>query len=191
MTGGGLREVANPSELFLFEAGEPVPGAAVFAGIEGARPVLVEIQALVSPSTLAAPRRAVVGWDGARLSMLLAVLDARCGLDFGRHDVFLNVAGGLRIAEPAADLAAAAALCSSLFDRALPKTYVVFGEVALSGAVRPVNQSDARLKEAQKLGFSGALAPHPVKPGAAAESLDIVNAETLADLIAWVKRNDS
>jgi len=185
MTGAGLREVANPSELFLSEPGEPVPGAAVFAGIEGTRPVLVEIQALVSPSTLAAPRRAVVGWDGARLSMLLAVLDARAGLDFGRHDVFLNVAGGLRIGEPAADLAAAAALCSSLFDRPLPKTSVVFGEVALSGAVRPVNQTDARLKEAQKLGFSGALAP----AGAKASALDIVNAETLGDLIAWVRRN--
>ncbi|MCB2114579.1 MAG: DNA repair protein RadA [Parvularculaceae bacterium] len=186
MTGRGLREVANPSELFLSEPGEPVPGAAVFAGVEGTRPVLVEIQALVSPSTLAAPRRAVVGWDGARLSMLLAVLDARCGLDFGRHDVFLNVAGGLRIAEPAADLAAAAALCSSLFDRPLAKTYVVFGEVALSGAVRPVNQADARLKEAQKLGFAGALAP----AGAKGESLDIVSAETLGDLIGWVKRGD-
>lgn len=185
MTGAGLREVANPSELFLSEPGEPVPGAAVFAGIEGTRPVLVEIQALVSPSTLAAPRRAVVGWDGARLSMLLAVLDARCGLDFGRHDVFLNVAGGLRIGEPAADLAAAAALCSSLFDRPLPKTAVVFGEVALSGAVRPVNQTDARLKEAQKLGFSGALAP----AGAKAQALDIVNAETLGDLISWVRRS--
>ena len=133
------------------------------------------------------PRRAVVGWDSARLSMLLAVLDARCGLDFGRHDVFLNVAGGLRINEPAADLAAAAALFSSLVGRALPKTYVVFGEVALSGAVRPVNQTDARLKEAQKLGFSGALAP----AGAKAPALDIVNAETLGDLIEWVKRFDS
>ncbi len=186
MTGAGLREVANPSELFLSEPGEAVPGAAVFAGIEGTRPVLVEIQALVSPSTLVAPRRAVVGWDSARLSMLLAVLDARCGLDFGRHDVFLNVAGGLRINEPAADLAAAAALFSSLVGRALAKTYVVFGEVALSGAVRAVNQIDARLKEAQKLGFSGALAP----AGAKAAALDIVNAETLGDLIDWVKRFD-
>jgi DNA repair protein RadA/Sms len=183
MTGAGLREVANPSELFLSEHGEPAPGAAVFAGIEGTRPVLVEIQALVSPSTLAAPRRAVVGWDAARLSMLLAVLDARAGLDFGRHDVFLNVAGGLRITEPAADLAAAAALCSSLFDRALPRTAVVFGEVALSGAVRPVNQSDARLKEASKLGFSEALAP----AGARADGLAIVNAETLSDLLQWVR----
>lgn len=184
MTGAGLREVANPSELFLSEAGAPVPGAAVFAGIEGTRPVLVEIQALVSPSSLAAPRRAVVGWDGARLSMLLAVLDARCGLDFGRHDVFLNVAGGLRIVEPAADLAAAAALCSSLFDRALPGTAVVFGEVALSGAVRPVTKADARLNEARKLGFAGALAPGSHR----AAGLTIVNAESLADLIGWVKR---
>ncbi len=185
MTGAGLREVANPSELFLSEPGTPAPGAAVFAGIEGTRPVLVEIQALVSPSTLAAPRRAVVGWDSARLSMLLAVLDARCGLDFGRHDVFLNVAGGLRIAEPAADLAAAAALCSSLFDMALPKTFVVFGEVALSGAVRPVNQAEARLKEAQKLGFLGALAP----AGGKSASLEVVPAESLGDLTAWVRRS--
>jgi DNA repair protein RadA/Sms len=185
MTGAGLREVANPSELFLSEPGEPVPGAAVFAGVEGTRPVLVEIQALVSPSSLAAPRRAVVGWDSARLSMLLAVLDARCGLDFGRHDVFLNVAGGLRISEPAADLAAAAALVSSLFGRPLPKTFVMFGEVALSGAVRPVTQADARLKEARKLGFKGALAP----PGADDSDLNVVNAETLGDLLGWVRRD--
>jgi DNA repair protein RadA/Sms len=183
MTGAGLREVANPSELFLSETGEPVSGAAVFAGIEGTRPVLVEFQALVSPSSLAAPRRAVVGWDGARLSMLLAVLDARCGLDFGRHDVFLNVAGGMRVSEPAADLAAAAALCSSLFDAALPPDWVVFGEVALSGAIRPVNQTDARLKEAKKLGFAGALAP----AGAEDASLALRNAASLADLIAWTK----
>ncbi|MBB5519924.1 DNA repair protein RadA [Amphiplicatus metriothermophilus] len=185
MTGAGLRPVPNPSELFLSRGGEPVSGAAVFAGIEGTRPVLVEFQALVSPSSLAAPRRAVVGWDSARLSMLLAVLDARCGLDFGRHDVFLNVAGGLRIAEPAADLAAAAALCSSLFDRPLPADRVAFGEVALSGAVRPVTQAEARLGEARKLGFSGALAPAAV----AAKSTEIAVApvETLADLVAWIR----
>ncbi|MCB9954686.1 MAG: DNA repair protein RadA [Parvularculaceae bacterium] len=183
MTGSGLREVSNPSELFLSESGEPVSGAAVFAGVEGTRPVLVEIQALVSPSSLAAPRRAVVGWDSARLSMLLAVLDARCGLDFGRHDVFLNVAGGMRISEPAADLAAAAALCSSLFDRALPKDWVVFGEVALSGAIRPVNQTDARLKEAKKLGFSGALAPS----AAQGDAIKVAPAATLADLVGWTR----
>lgn len=183
MSGAGLKEVANPSELFLTSGDRDVSGAAVFAGIEGTRPVLVEIQALVSPSSLAAPRRAVVGWDGARLSMLLAVLDARAGLDFGRHDVFLNVAGGLRIAEPAADLAAAAALCSSLFDAPLPRDRVVFGEVALSGAVRPVNQTEARLKEARKLGFSGALAP----TGAANDALHVTEAATLADLVAWAR----
>ncbi len=184
MTGAGLREVPNPSELFLTEGGAPVSGAAVFAGVEGTRPVLVEIQALVSPSSLAAPRRAVVGWDSARLSMLLAVLDARCGLEFGRHDVFLNVAGGMRIQEPAADLAAAAALCSSLFEQPLPRDWVVFGEVALSGAVRPVTQADARLKEAGKLGFAAAFAP----PGAAAPAIEVKTAETLSDLIDWVRR---
>ncbi len=183
MAGDGLREVANPSELFLTGGDAAVSGAAVFAGIEGTRPVLVEIQALVSPSSLASPRRAVVGWDSARLSMLLAVLDARAGLDFGRHDVFLNVAGGLRIAEPAADLAAAAALCSSLFDSPLPRDRVVFGEVALSGAVRPVNQTEARLKEAKKLGFGGALAP----AGAQSGTLKVVEAETLADLARWAR----
>ncbi|MBY0423337.1 MAG: DNA repair protein RadA, partial [Parvularculaceae bacterium] len=183
MTGAGLREVSNPSELFLTEGGAPVSGAAVFAGIEGTRPVLVEIQALVSPSSLAAPRRAVVGWDGARLSMLLAVLDARCGLEFGRCDVFLNVAGGLRIQEPAADLAAAAALMSSLFDAPLPRDWVVFGEVALSGAIRPVNQPDARLKEAAKLGFAGALAP----AGLVDPALRLHAAAALTDLVDWVR----
>lgn len=183
MTGAGLREVSNPSELFLSEAGASVSGAAVFAGIEGTRPVLVEIQALVSPSSLAAPRRAVVGWDSPRLSMLLAVLDARCDLDFGRHDVFLNVAGGMRVSEPAADLAAAAALVSSLFDRPLPGDWVVFGEVALSGAIRPVNQTEARLKEAHKLGFAGALTP----AGVDSEALKIAPAAALGELVAWVR----
>ncbi len=184
MTSMGLREVANPSELFLSRNEAPVSGAAVFAGVEGTRPVLVEIQALVSPSSLAAPRRAVVGWDSARLSMLLAVLDARCGLEFGRHDVFLNIAGGMRISDPAADLAAAAALVSSLFDTAMPQDWVVFGEVALSGAVRPVSQADARLKEAQKLGFAGALAPHSSNT----EGIKTRTVSALADMIAWIRK---
>lgn len=187
MTGLGLREVSNPSELFLSEGGAPSPGAAVFAGVEGTRPVLVEIQALVSPSSLASPRRAVVGWDSARLSMLIAVLDTRCGLDFSRHDVFLNVAGGMRISEPAADLAAAAALCSSLFDAPLPPEHVVFGEVALSGAVRPVNQTDARLGEAQKLGFAGAMIPAAADSDGAGLTGPIVKASQLPDLIGWVR----
>jgi DNA repair protein RadA/Sms len=131
----------------------------VFAGIEGTRPVLVEIQALVAPTTLGTPRRAVVGWDGSRLSMVLAVLQAHCGINLGGHDVYLNVAGGLRINEPAADMAAAAALVSSLANAPLPADAVYFGEVSLSGAVRPVAQTAARLKEAQKLGFNRAVMP--------------------------------
>jgi DNA repair protein RadA/Sms len=159
MGDSGLREVRNPSALFLNEGGERAAGAAVFAGIEGSRPVLVEFQALVAPSAYGTPRRAVVGWDAGRLAMVLAVLEARCGLGFGTRDVYLNVAGGLRISEPAADLAAAAALASSALDTALPQDCVVFGEVSLSGDVRPVSRMEARLKEAAKLGFSRALGP--------------------------------
>ena len=167
MTGLGLREVANPSELFLSERDLGSPGTAVFAGIEGTRPVLCEIQALVAPTSLGTPRRAVVGWDGSRLSMVLAVLQAHCGVNLGSHDVYLNVAGGLRIHEPAADLAAAAALVSSLCNAPLPPDAVYFGEVSLSGAVRPVAQGPARLKEAQKLGFARAVVPEAARTEAA------------------------
>jgi DNA repair protein RadA/Sms len=159
MAAEGLREVANPSELFLGDRVASTPGSAVFAGVEGTRPILVEIQALVVPSGLGTPRRAVVGWDTNRLSMLLAVIDARCGISFAQHDVYLNVAGGLKIAEPAADLAAAAALVSSISNVALPPDRVYFGEVSLSGAVRPAGHMLARLKEAQKLGFKQVLLP--------------------------------
>ncbi len=159
MGDGGLREVTNPSQLFLDNRGRPRPGSAVFAGIEGTRPVLVEIQALASPTSFGAPRRAVVGWDATRLAMILAVLETRCGLGFGGRDVYLNVAGGLKISEPAADLAVAAALVSAMFDVALPEDCVAFGEIALSGDVRPVSRADARLKEAEKLGFSQAFVP--------------------------------
>ena len=155
----GLREVANPSELFLGDRQASTPGSAVFAGVEGTRPILVEMQALVVPSGLGTPRRAVVGWDANRLSMLLAVIDARCGVSFAQHDVYLNVAGGLRIAEPAADLAAAAALLSSITNVALAADRVYFGEVSLSGAVRPAGHMLARLKEARKLGFTEAVLP--------------------------------
>jgi DNA repair protein RadA/Sms len=159
MTGAGLAEVPNPSALFLGERENPAPGSVVFAGIEGTRPVLVEIQALVAATPYAQPRRTVVGWDGGRLSMVLAVLEARCGIPFSGLDVFLNVAGGLRISEPAADLAVAAALLSAREDAALPADTVVFGEISLSGALRPVSQAENRLKEAQKLGFTAAMAP--------------------------------
>ena len=164
MTDAGLREVHNPSALFL--SGRTAPdgkgapsGAAVFAGMEGTRPVLVEIQALVAVSSFATPRRAVVGWDTARLAMVTAVLEARCGLSLGARDVYLNVAGGLRISEPAADLAVAAALVSSLTNVPVAPDTVVFGEIGLGGEIRAVGHTDARLKEGAKLGFSNALAP--------------------------------
>ncbi len=163
MTGAGLAEVANPSALFLSERESRTSGSAVFAGIEGSRPVLVEVQALVAPSPLATPRRSVLGWDGGRLAMVLAVLEARAGIGFAGLDVYLNIAGGLRITEPAADLAVAAALLSARQDKALPADAVVFGEISLSGALRPITQADARLREAAKLGFAAAYAPAAMK----------------------------
>jgi DNA repair protein RadA/Sms len=159
MTDRGLLEVENPSALFLADRRGDISGTAVFAGMEGTRPVLVEIQALVAPSSLATPRRAVVGWDSARLAMVLAVLEARAGMQLSGNDIYLNVAGGLRISEPAADLAVAAALVSSLTGHAMPGNLVVFGELGLSGEVRPVSQAETRLKEAGKLGFERALMP--------------------------------
>ena len=165
MTEEGLSQVTNPSALFLSERDEPAPGSAVFAGIEGTRPVLVEFQALVAPSPHSQARRSVVGWDGGRLAMILAVLESRCGIPFTGLDVYLNVAGGLRVTEPAADLAVAAALLSAREDTALPADTVVFGEISLSGALRPVGQTENRLKEARKLGFSGAIVPSRSKFG--------------------------
>ncbi|WP_269716821.1 DNA repair protein RadA [Caulobacter sp. NIBR2454] len=181
MGDAGLREVRNPSALFLNEGGERAAGAAVFAGIEGSRPVLVEFQALVAPSTYGTPRRAVVGWDSGRLAMVLAVLESRCGLGFGDRDVYLNVAGGLRITEPAADLAAAAALASSALETALPQDCVVFGEISLSGEVRPVSRMESRLKEAAKLGFARALTPAAGLPDVSPVSVN--GASRLADAI--------
>jgi len=159
MHGDGLREVQNPSELFLSLDHCDAAGSAIFAGIEGTRPILVEVQALLAPSPYAAPRRAVVGWDTNRLAMILAVLEARCGVKIGAQDVYLNVAGGLRISEPAADMAVAAALLSAFTGIALARDAVYFGEVGLSGALRPVQQMGIRLKEAQKLGFRQAYLP--------------------------------
>jgi DNA repair protein RadA/Sms len=179
----GLREVANPSELFLGDRTSTAPGSAVFAGVEGTRPLLVEFQALVAQSTLGTPRRAVVGWDSNRLAMLLAVLDARCGVSFNQHDVYLNVAGGLKITEPAADLAAAAALLSSLSNAPLPAEHVFVGEISLSGAVRQAGHMATRLKEAQKLGFKAAVIPAAGEVDASAFKLNVVRhgqLETLA-----------
>lgn len=159
MAGEGLIEVANPSALFLDERGKGQAGSAVFAGIEGTRPILVEFQALAAKTVFGSPRRAVVGWDTNRLSMILAVLETRAGINFSGHDIYLNVAGGLKIIEPAADLAVAAALISAISDCALPDDSVVFGEISLSGDIRSVPRTETRIREAAKLGFNKALIP--------------------------------
>lgn len=182
MTGRGLEQVTNPSALFLSERGTPSPGSVVFAGVEGTRPVLVELQALVAPSPHSQARRTVVGWDSGRLAMILAVLESRCGIPFAGLDVYLNVAGGMKISEPAADLAVAAALLSAREDVALPEGAVVFGEISLSGALRPAPQTENRLKEAQKLGFTSAIAPSGGKSiGASGIALN-----QMGDLTAFV-----
>jgi DNA repair protein RadA/Sms len=180
----GLNEVLNPSALFLGPKETRASGAAVFAGVEGTRPLLVEIQALVAQAAFGAPRRAVVGWDAARLAMVLAVLDARVGIGISTQDVYLNVAGGLRIGEPAADLAAASALVSSHLGVVLPHDCVFFGEISLSGTVRAVGQTDARLKEAQKLGFRRAFAPPGATPP---KGLEITPIPSVAALIEQLK----
>ena len=185
----GLAEVPNPSALLLGERDGGTSGSAVFAGIEGTRPVLVEIQALVAKSALGTPRRAVVGWDGGRLSMVLAVLEARCGLTLAGQDVYLNVAGGLRINEPAADLAVAAALISSVTGQPLPSDCVIFGEISLSGAVRPVSQMEARLKEAEKLGFSKAILPAMAARSRPSAGLAFTEISDLQGLIAYLATN--
>ena len=160
MAGQGLEEVSNPSSLFLSGREDVVPGSAVFPAMEGTRPVLVEIQALiVRLASGATPRRAVVGWDSGRMAMLLAVLEARCGLNFSSAEVYLNVAGGYRLADPAADLAVAAALVSALADKPLPAGAVWFGEVSLAGEIRPVSHAGLRLRESAKLGFTNASGP--------------------------------
>jgi DNA repair protein RadA/Sms len=186
MTDLGLAEVANPSALFLAERRGNVAGSAVFAGLEGTRPVLLEVQALLAPNSGGSPRRSVVGWDGGRLSMLLAVLETRCGMRLSGSDVFLNVAGGLRITEPAADLAVAAALASAATNAPTNASTVYFGEVGLSGEVRQVAQADARLKEAQKLGFERAVLPKRVARGGRAsvgDSMMLAEIGHLSDLV--------
>jgi DNA repair protein RadA/Sms len=188
MTGAGLAEVKNPSALFLSERDRPSSGSVVFAGIEGTRPVLVEVQALVAQSALGSPRRNVVGWDSGRLSMILAVLESRCGVSFSGMDVYLNIAGGMRISEPAADLAVAAALMSDRQDHALPADTVIFGEISLSGALRPIAQAEARLKEAAKLGFSAAIAPSSIK-SAVSGGLTIKKLSDLGEFIVEVFGN--
>jgi DNA repair protein RadA/Sms len=185
MTTLGLQQVANPSALFLDQRDKDSAGSAVFAGMEGTRPVLCEIQALVSPSPLGTPRRAVVGWDSSRLSMVLAVLETRCGVRIGANDIYLNVAGGLKVNEPAADLAVAAALISSLTNSPLPPEAVYFGEISLAGGVRPVVHASLRLREAQKLGFKAAVTGK-LGNGDSGDGLVVSEYSELADLIGRI-----
>lgn len=188
MTGEGLAEVANPSALFLAERRGNVAGAAVYAGLEGSRPVLLEIQALLAPAFGGPPRRTVIGWDPMRLGLVLAVLEARGGVRIGDRDVYLNVTGGLRIEGPAADLAAAAALLSALSGRPTPADQVYFGEIGLSGEIRQVPQTEARLREAAKLGFSAALLPRRLRarrtPRPAPAGIALNEIGHITDLIA-------
>jgi DNA repair protein RadA/Sms len=181
MEAEGLSEVGNPSSLFLSNRDQSMSGTVVFPAMEGTRPVLVEVQALtVRLASGATPRRAVVGWDSGRLAMILAVLEARCGLSFSTAEVYLNVSGGYKVQDPAADLAVAAALVSSLSDRPLPQDAVAFGEVALSGEIRPVAHGQLRLKEAAKLGFARAFAP---SSQTAAKDIALASYRSLPDFV--------
>jgi DNA repair protein RadA/Sms len=184
MTAGGLKPVPNPSALFLAERPTNVPGSSVFCAIEGSRPLLVEVQALVSASTFGNPRRTASGLDPNRLSLLLAVLDKRAGLNLASDDVFVNVAGGMTVEEPAADLAVVAAVASSLRNRAIPADVVVFGEVGLAGEVRTIAQAALRAREASQLGFRRCLMPD--RSLAAADvpaGLEIVGVRTVGEAL--------
>jgi DNA repair protein RadA/Sms len=195
MTDRGLAEVTNPSALFLAERRGNIAGSAVFAGLEGTRPVLVEVQALLSPNPGGSPRRSVIGWDGGRLAMLLAVLETRAGVRLNATDVYLNIAGGLRVSEPAADLAVSAALVSAAFDQPTSAGMVYFGEVGLSGEIRQVAQAEARLKEAAKLGFLQATLPRRVargnRPPAAPEAIELAEIGHISDLVSRFASNST
>jgi DNA repair protein RadA/Sms len=184
MSGAGLEEVLNPSALFLAQRQTDAPGSAVLAGLEGTRPMLVEVQALVAPAT-GTPRRAVLGWDQNRLAMVLAVLETRCGIAFSGMEVFLNIAGGLRIAEPAADLAVVAALLSAQSGIPVPAPMVLFGEVGLGGEIRQVPQPDVRLREAAKLGFGRAVMPNrAAKDRGHDQGLKLTEVSHVTDMLA-------
>jgi len=190
MMGEGLAEVENPSALFLSERNQDVAGSCVMAALEGTRPLLVEVQALVAPSNLSSPRRAVLGWDPNRLAMIVAVLETRCGIQISGCDIFLNIAGGIRISEPAADMAVAAALISALSQKALPADAIFFGELGLSGEIRQVAQADLRLNEASKLGFGKAVTPRSKKKGEGVKpKIRIDEISNIHELADWLSMN--
>ena len=182
MTEEGLVGVANPSALFLADREARSSGSAVTSLMEGTRPVLVEVQALAAKAGFGTPQRVATGFDGRRLALLLAVLDKRCGLSYASLDVFLNVVGGLRMVEPSGDLAVAAALASSVYDRALGADAVFVGEVGLGGEVRPVSQVDRRLAEAAQLGFTTAYVASRGLPRRTPDGLKVIGVDSLRAL---------
>ena len=186
MTERGLKGVANPSALFLSQHGEAVPGSAIVATVEGSRPLLVEIQALVDPVQGGMARRLSVGLDPQRLALLLAVLHRHGGIEVGGYDVYLNAVGGVRIAEPAVDLAVLLAIYSSIKNKALPAKAIVFGEVGLAGEIRPVQRGQERIKEAAKLGFRRILIPTLNKPRHGVDGVEIVPVARVADALGFL-----
>jgi DNA repair protein RadA/Sms len=184
MTDRGLKEVANPSAIFLSRQTAVTSGSVAMVTWEGTRPLLVELQALVDSSHAGQPRRVCVGLDQNRLAMLLAVLHRHGGVPMYDQDVFLNVVGGVKVVETGADLAAVLSLVSSLRDRALPKEWVVFGELGLSGEIRPVQGGQARLKEALKHGFKRAIVPFANRPKEPMAGLEVVAVKTLQEALA-------
>jgi DNA repair protein RadA/Sms len=182
MTEQGLVAVANPSELFMGDREQSASGSAVTALLEGTRPVLVEIQALAAKAGFGTPQRVATGYDGRKLALLLAVLDKRAGLSFAQLDVFVNVVGGVRLQEPAGDLAVAAALASSVYDRLVPTDAVFVGEVGLGGEIRPVSQTERRLAEAANMGMHRAYVAERAVPKRGVRDLEVVGVRTITDL---------
>ena len=187
MTDRGLRGVSNPSALFLSQHSQPVPGTCVLITQEGSRPLLVEVQALVDTAHVPNPRRLSVGLEGTRLALLLAVLHRHAGIALFDQDVFVNAVGGVRIGEPAADLAVVLAVASSLKGKALPRGLAVFGEVGLAGEIRPAPRGQERLREAAKLGFSRALVPKANLPKKPIEGLPVIGVDRIDEALqaAW------
>ena len=187
MTEQGLQEVSNPSVAFLSEHSEEVSGVSVFAGIEGTRPILSEIQALVSTTSIPVPKRTAIGFDFNRLSMLIAVLSRRCRLNFSNKEVYLNIAGGLKISEPAADLAIVAAVLSSFFQKPLPTDSVFFGEVSLSGEVRQSYMAFSRAREASKLGFQKIYCSSKTESFDQPKNMHLIKISSVKDLLSVIR----